>query len=1061
MKTLNKKHILDCLMTLVVYQLLAVSANAQVATVREVKETFPTYPYSDPNPVARMSNIYPYFRFDGYSVTSVPKEWKLVSMENPYIKLLVAPDMGGKILGAFEKSTGKPFVYFNKVIKFREIAMRGPWTSGGIEFNFGDIGHTPTTAAPVDYLTRTNEDGSVSCVIGTKDLASRTEWRVEIRLPKDKAYFETNAFWYNPTDVNTSLYHWVCGSGDVDQDLHFEYPGTAYIGHGGDAYPYPIDKQGRDISYYANNAFGSNKSFHVLGYYTDYFGARWTNEDFGAIHWSRYTDKLGKKIWQWAHSREGEIWTDLLTDPQRGNKQYMEIQSGLLFNQAASSSGLTPFKHLFFAPGSEERFTEAWFPFWKIGGVVDANLHGAMSVQKNGKVLKVGVCPVEMINDQLSVTVAGKTAYSKRLSLTPLQTYSDSVVLKQDGDFEVVFGNKLLSYGSKDAEARKLARPAQINPEFDWNSVAGLATDAEEHAKQRDYSGALGKYTECLKKDPAYSPALVGAADCYYRRMEYEKCLSFSEKALANDTYDPDANFVYGLASRKLGRQYDARDAFGLAARSVKCRSAANVQLAELAFLNQDWSKAAMYAKRALDYDRYSVRANRVLAISYRKAARKQEAAKVLSTMLELDPLCHFARFEKFLASRDKNDLDAFTGQIRDELPHETYLELAAYYHGLGLSEDAITLLEKSPRHPMVLYWLAFLNAQKEDLQKARQYLDEALKSSPKLVFPFRAEDIGILQWAEKQSPHWKNKYYLGLVYWSKDRLDVAKKYFADCANTPDFAPFYIVRGNLALGENPSLAEKDYLSAAALDKEEWRAIRILADVYNRQGAYDRALAYLKPAFTKFKNNYIIQFDYARVLLLNRRYTESVAELDKITILPYEGAGYGRETFHQACVLSALECIKKKDWKNALGYTAKARQWPENLGVGKPYEVDERLEDYLEAVCCDKSGESQRAKELFGRAAKPAGGGAYALLSALALRSLGRADEANTLVGSQFGKDKSGQGSRWCMAVFNRNNDQRRGLEREFDAARIKGQWNPVPSDPNFLLVYETMQAIEP
>ena len=67
-------------------------------------------------------------------------------LENPYIRVFVAPDMGGKILGAFEKKHGKDFIYFNRVVKFREIAMRGPWTSGGIEFNFGAIGHAPTTA---------------------------------------------------------------------------------------------------------------------------------------------------------------------------------------------------------------------------------------------------------------------------------------------------------------------------------------------------------------------------------------------------------------------------------------------------------------------------------------------------------------------------------------------------------------------------------------------------------------------------------------------------------------------------------------------------------------------------------------------------------------------------------------------------------------------------------------------------------------------------------------------------------------------------------------------------
>ena len=134
---------------------------------------------------------------------------KIPGLKWLYIGLGVKP-------GAFEKRVGRAFIYFNRVVKFREIAMRGPWTSGGIEFNFGDIGHAPTTATPVDYVTRQNPDGSVSCIVGALDLASRTEWRVEIRLPADRALFETRSFWYNPTVLPTSLYHWMNAAAEAD-----------------------------------------------------------------------------------------------------------------------------------------------------------------------------------------------------------------------------------------------------------------------------------------------------------------------------------------------------------------------------------------------------------------------------------------------------------------------------------------------------------------------------------------------------------------------------------------------------------------------------------------------------------------------------------------------------------------------------------------------------------------------------------------------------------------------------------------------------------------------------
>ena len=71
--------------------------------------------------------------------------------------MTVLPEIGGKIWAAVEKSTGRSFIYDNHVVKFRDIAMRGPWTSGGIEPNYGIIGHTPNCATPVDYVTRTGD----------------------------------------------------------------------------------------------------------------------------------------------------------------------------------------------------------------------------------------------------------------------------------------------------------------------------------------------------------------------------------------------------------------------------------------------------------------------------------------------------------------------------------------------------------------------------------------------------------------------------------------------------------------------------------------------------------------------------------------------------------------------------------------------------------------------------------------------------------------------------------------------------------------------------------------
>ena len=331
----------------------AASGTAPRATVREFQRVFPTYPFSDPNPIPVVGRIYPYFRFDGFAAKSVEKSWKVVELENAYIKVWILPEIGGKIWNAVEKKTGKSFIYFNEAVKFRDIAMRGPWTSGGIEANYGIIGHTPNVATPVDYVTKENADGSVTCTIGALDLLTRTPWRLEIRLGKDDAAFSTTSFWYNASSVEQPYYSWMNAGIKVDGKLQYIYPGTSYLGHAGEHGPWPIDASGRDLSWYDNNNFGGYKSYHVFGRETDFVGAYWHDDDYGMVRYGARDEKAGKKIWIWGLSRQGMIWTDLLTDK---NGQYSEVQSGRLFNQSAEGSTFTPFKHRGFTPHTADQW---------------------------------------------------------------------------------------------------------------------------------------------------------------------------------------------------------------------------------------------------------------------------------------------------------------------------------------------------------------------------------------------------------------------------------------------------------------------------------------------------------------------------------------------------------------------------------------------------------------------------------------------------------------------------------------------------------------------------------
>jgi hypothetical protein len=974
-----------------------ICSYGQEISVREEYINFPTYPFSDPDPVASPGKIYPYFRFEGYSASAISQKHKMVVMENKWIKLWIAPDIGGKIWGALDKKTGKYFIYYNNVVKFRDIAMRGPWTSGGIEFNFGSIGHAPTTVTPVDYHFRNNPDGSVSCYIGSIELTSRTEWRVEIRLPADKAWFETISYWDNPTNLKTSLYHWQTAAADVGDDLQYYFPGKAYIGHVGEASDWPVMSNGKDISIYRNNDYGSSHSYHVLGEYTDWFAGYYHNNDYGFGHWSRYPYKPGKKIWIWALSRSGAIWENLLTDPAKGSKQYTEIQTGLLYNQEADGSTMSPFKHLYFEPGAVETVKERWFPISATKGVSSISQEGILNIKKNEKGLKIVFQSLAYFKDKLQISdTSGNILHEYQLDMTPEQIFEISVELNPDNVIIRLKDGELF-YDLTSRKNTILDRPLEIQEGFDWESVYGLYTKGVEKSRQRLYDAAKVFLNRCLTKDPSYIPAYTGLAEIDFKEMKYDAAEKKLLHVISFDTYDPDANFLYGTILTIKKEYNKARDAFGVTLRSPGHKSAALNQLALIALKEKRLEEAWDYAKDASLYNGLDINICKTAAVIARLRGDDVNYKMLLHRLLDIDPLCHFAEFEKYFSAKDNATKTAFTSKITNELSYETYIELALWYFNAGLENEASSVMELCPENPLADYLSGYLAFRRKDETKTNFYLERANKANDELVFPFRDEYVTILKWADLQQTNWKVKYYSAILYWSKGQTDVAEKYFTDCGETPDSYSFYISRGNLKK-QTGANAESDYLKALKYGENNWRPYHMLNTYYLTLKKYDKAVDVSQLAMKKFSSLYIIRFDYSQSLFYVGKYDECIKLLETTEVLPTEGSNNGREIWENSNILNAVKYYSNNKAAKALVFADNAYKWPENLGVGKPYDVDEREEDFVKAMILDKLGRRKEAESLFGRLADynkglPRDGSSINYLTVLAFTRLGRQTEA--------------------------------------------------------------------
>ena len=817
------------------------------ATATEGLIDLPTYPFSDPDPVpCTAEKRYPYFRFDGSTAEAVTQRWQCVTLENDRVRVMVMPQIGGKVWGAVDKASGREFIYFNHAVKFRNIAMRGPWCSGGIEFNFGIMGHSPTTATPVDWCVRTNADGSASCFVSATEWICRTTWQVEVNLPADADHFLTRTTWFNGSNLPEPYYQWMTAAYSARGNPELFFPGKAYVGHGGDAHAWPVDDKGRDLHVYGNNAFGGSKSYHVVNGNHSYFGVWWPEAKFGSFHES--DEKFGRKIWLWALSREGGIWEDLLTDT---DGQYVELQSGRVFNQPRCDTYRTPFKHPTFAPGTTDMFEEKWGVMRGTEGAVAAS-----------------------------------------------------------------------------APSNLVSRPLKMPPSFDWSSAYGLYVRGQQALRERDDRTGERSLRESLRKEPHFVPALTALAGLAARRGEYVQVRSLCARALAMDTYDSDANYLDGLAADALGQSATAKERLRLAAYSPLNRAAALAHLAKMSLREGNWAEADDIAMKAMQANSYNFDAWLVRIITARKRNDVRAARKIVGLALQVSPLFHGARFEgKMLGWADEKE---FRSLVRNEMPDQTFIELGGWYEDAGLKEEASELFGYAT-NPVAKVRLAYLAHVSGDDAKAAKALDAAAASPMAFALPFRRETRPAMQWAATAHSSWKFRYMLALQLAAFGDDSAADKLLDSCDDA-DEAVLFMYRAGRRKGE----AKMADLKRAQALGDGWRVGRDMAAQHLADGNADAAAALALDYLSRFPGNDALEMLYARALCAQEKYDDAVSFLEKMAVLPSEHGNNAHAIWEEAWKGVARKALEAGDSAKADRALERYREYPENLGLGKPY-----------------------------------------------------------------------------------------------------------------------------
>ena len=381
--------------------------------------------------------VYPYQVIESISDEKEDREYDAVWLENEYIKVMILPELGGRIQMAWDKIAKRHFIYYNHVIKPALVGLTGPWISGGIEFNWPQH-HRPSTFMPVDSGIEENADGSVTVWVSERERMFHQKGMAGFTLRPGCAYLEIKGVLYNPTELPQTFLWWANPAVHVNDAYQSVFPPdvNAVFDHGKRAvstFPiatgvyYKMDySAGVDISNYRNIPVPT--SYMIADSKYDFEGG-WENDTrAGMLHVANHHVSPGKKQWTWGNGDFGRAWDRNLTD---SDGPYIELMAGVYTENQPDFSWLMPYE--------EKSFTQYFFPYRELGIVKNASRDLVLNMlPEHGDRLRIMAFATSRQDCRISVRSRdGKELYSEELPLSPEIVY-ERVVSRHGCPFDQI-----------------------------------------------------------------------------------------------------------------------------------------------------------------------------------------------------------------------------------------------------------------------------------------------------------------------------------------------------------------------------------------------------------------------------------------------------------------------------------------------------------------------------------------------------------------------------------------------------------------------------------------------
>ncbi|KAJ9130907.1 hypothetical protein NKR23_g11964 [Pleurostoma richardsiae] len=966
--------------------------NGQVEVWHE-DVVLPTYEVgtADKNPIflekrvyqGSSGKVYPYPVIDKIYDEKKDKTYRAVFLENDYLRLMILPELGGRIQRAYDKTNGYDFVYYNEVIKPALVGLLGPWISGGIEFNWPQH-HRPSTYLPVDHAVLANADGSKTVQVNETDKINGTKAVAGFTLYPDRAYLEIKGQLYNPTELPQTFLWWANPAVAVNDNTQSIFPPDvhAVMDHGkrgvsrfpiatGTYYKHDYSA-GVDISRYKNIPVPTSYMAYRSDY--DFVGGYDYGVDAGILHIADHHISPGKKQWTWGSGDFGKAWDRNLTDK---NGPYIELMTGVYTDNQPDFTWLKPFE--------EKSFAQYFMPYKKVANVKNASTEVLLNLEKTGDAAKLCVYATAVYEDaNVTLRSGDSVLFETVMKLSPNDILTETVPAPGTREEDLTLsvcdqtGRLILSYRPAPKKIEKIPEAAQpAKDPKDLNSLeelylTGLHIEQYRHAtfEPDPY------YIEGLKRDPGESRLNNAYGMLLFRRGLFLESEPYFRKAVERlmwknpNPYDSEAFYNLGLSLLYQSRFNEAFDSFYKATWTSGQQEMSFYFLAGIAAHEGHWEEALALVGRSLVKNSHNIKARGLRAVILRRLGRKQEAEQYLTENISVDQFDYLSRLE--LARDDSSCLEETLTLIRDE--PATFISVAIDYASWGLYTQAIeTLHLTSSKFPLLAYYEAYCHGLNGDKEASKRSLADAAARDSRYCFPNRLMDIKVLEYAiqENQSDA-KAPYYLGNLLYDKKQYARARSLWE--ASVGIDANFPTAWRNLSLAyynkdRDPGKSQTALEKAFALDQDDARVFSELDQLYKKRGvAPAERIVFFDAHPDLFARRDDLVVEYVTLLNLLGRHEEAYRRVMSHRFHPWEG-GEGKVTsqYTLALVELARKALAEREAEKAEELLLKALSFPENLGEGWLEGANENNVHYYLGCAQEALGDSEAARQSWARA----------------------------------------------------------------------------------------------